>query len=614
MTFSASSQELKRWEGDPPALKEDLALIEAEANWKQDTLQFAFSTGKNDVSIKCSRESITLLVKSSPEERVSTLYHGLFKLGFLFPHPRWQISPSMKEALSHCGNTYSWKPSFKKRGFHLHTLHPNEWVKGFLEGDEKIATDMVRWLARNRQNLLDLSLMRPDFKETLLSLKKPFILAKNLGISRGVSIGATFQQQNSFKLIGFFKALTGYQDERSLIKGINKLSKSLDYDFLVMEIGTSEFTSTNYERTLSWLNAASEELVKSGKKLLTKIHVSTNQVSPQWGNFNFLPRFASKDIGVLPHTVMFYGLEDPKAPMYGNKNFHHLLTFIQEEKNQREVWYYPETSYWVGMDIDIPLLLTDYLSSRAADMKLTHEEGIDGHINFTSGHELGGWLLDWNVALNTDLDLAFDPLIGVKLLGEDETLWKDELDFQTKHFKNNQLISILSASNVQDELSSKHRIHTRKTIKEIAQSPLLRESEINKLEEAIKEAPLSFVKIKNNELRALLEVTHLRMEHSLLIRKALRFKPKSRDRITFLDKAKEIREEALERLQAVKKSYSRYPETNIFKKDKNVTSYDFGYLWTAMTLHFWEREELMIRKNSYSPFFLNIYNFIDILF
>ncbi len=615
LPIMASAYSVRKWTGSDETLSSDLILIQKKANWNQHSLSFSRNTDSetNQVQVQCNGSNIHLVVQSTANEHVSTLYHALFKMGFLFPHPRWQISPTEQQALSHCGKTFEWHPAFPERGFHLHTLHPNEWVKGFLEGDEEIALDMVRWLARNRQNVLDLSLMRPEWTKQKNSLKKPFALAKNLGITRGVSLGAAFQQQNSFKLVPMFEALSGRGDKVALLKSIHMLNKALDYDFMTMEIGTSEFTAMNYERALAWIDIAAAEMKKEGKKLFTKVHVSTNQIDPKWGNFNFLPRYASADVGVLPHTVMFYGLEDSNVPMYGNKNFFHMMTFMQEEKNHRDVWYYPETSYWVGMDADVPLFLTDYLRARASDMKLLHPEGIRGHFNFTSGQELGNWLFDWNVCLNSDLDLNFDPLAGLKLLGEDEAVWTKILDFQTKHFKENQLIAILSFSNVQDELSSGHRIHERKIIKEVAHSAVIRESEILKLETALKEVP-DLTEIKNEELRGMLKVTELRIHHALAVRKSLRFKPESQGRENLIREASKIRLEAKSILAGVRNTTSRYPSSNIFEKDKNITSYDFGYLWTAVTLHFWEREELMVKNNNYFPFFNNIYDVFDIVF
>ena len=610
----ANSGEVKQWNGVESIIKEDLKLILEKAHWDTKAVNFSFvDNDSNEVEIQCINQSIKILVRSSPSEKVSTFYHGLFKLGFLFPHPRWQITPLLTDALSHCGEIHQWRPSFSRRGFHLHTLHPNEWVKGFLEGDEQIAMDMIRWLARNRQNVIDLSLLRPQFDEQIRSLKNPLKLAKELGLSRGLSLGAVFQQQNSYKLLSFINSLTGRGDKKQLIEHTRFLIKNIDFDFLTMEIGTSEFTSLNYERALSWINIVSDELQKEGKKLFTKIHVSTNQVSPKWGNFNFLPRYSSTNVGVLPHTVMFYGLQDNYTPVYGNKNFHHMLKFIEEEKSKREVWYYPETSYWVGMDLDLPLMLTDYLKSRADDMLLMNEKGVPGHLNFTSGQELGSWLLDWNVALLSDSELAFDPLAGIKLLGEDEFTWKNILDFQTKHFKENQLISILSASNFQDEISSQNRIHERNTLKEISNSSILREEEILKLENALREVP-DLDRVKNIELKYMLNVTFLKISHALLMRKSLRYHPFSANRNLYLYKASEVRKLAQEYIDKVRKSFNRYPNAKIFEKDQNITSYDFGYLWTAANLHFWKREELMIKNNNFSPFYLNIYNFLDIVF
>src|SRR5690606_10082061 len=249
-----------------------------------------------------------------------------------------------------------------------------EWVKGFLEGVGTIAEDTVRWLARNRQNAIDLNLLKKNWVAQAASVNEAFLLAKDFGIIRGVSNGAALRQQNSWSMIPTLKAITGKGAEKSLLNSLRRLEKHVDYDFLSMEFGTSEFTAVNYERAISWMELTHEEMIKQNKKLFSKIHVSTNQNSKEYGNFNFLVQHSNPDIGILPHTVMFYGLYDDNVPMYGNKNFHHLLDFIQKEKNQREVWYYPETSYWIAMDMDVPLLLTDYLVARAVDMKNLHHE------------------------------------------------------------------------------------------------------------------------------------------------------------------------------------------------------------------------------------------------
>jgi hypothetical protein len=64
----------------------------------------------------------------------------------------------------------------------------------------------------------------------------------------------------------------------------------------------------------------------------------------------------------------------------------------------------------------------------------------------------------------------------------------------------------------------------------------------------------------------------------------------------------------------VTSQFSRYPEAHLFERGRNPTSYQFGYGWTAATLHFWEREERMARERRFSPFFMNIYDVWNVLF
>lgn len=613
LSFSSIAGEVRRYSGTDNVIQQDIELILKKAGWNEGKISFTNRPGtKNTVEISCHNGRIYLDTESVPHEKTSTIYHGLFKLGFLFPHPRMQISPTVAEAQTKCGKTYEWRPAFKYRGFHLHTLHPNEWVRGFLEGDKQIAIDTVRWHARNRQNVLQLTLLRPGFKKSLQYLQEPFALAKGLGITRGVSNGAALQQQNHWAFVPLLNATTGIGDDKKLRSSLNMLHQKLDFDFYSMEFGTSEFTAVNYDRALKWMKITDKIAKEQGKMLFGKIHVSTNQHHATYGNFNFLVRHAPKEIGLFPHTVMFYGLYDEKVPMYGNENFSHLLKFIQEEKSSRNIWYFPETSYWIGMDQDVPLYLTDYLKVRARDMEGLHNEGIEGHVNFSTGNEIGYWLFDWNLTLNTDLDQNFDPASGLKLLGENMSVWSPILAHQNKHFKLNQVIAIISACNIQDEIAPGHKIHERNTMKNLENSAPLREEEILKLETALAEAP-SIEGVRNEEMKMLLEVTHLRVRHALAVRKALRHPKKSEERIAQVAEASRLRVHALTIMKNFKEKYSRYPEANLWERRNDATSYNFGYLWTSGNLHFWKREEEQVRKANYNPFFMNIYNILDIL-
>jgi len=599
------------------AIKNDIQKVMQRAGFSTSSIQLNIEKSQkvesNTVKIECSENVIALNVSAKPHEWGATAYLGLQKMGFLFPHPRIQISPDQSKMMKACGQTFTWKPTFRYRGFHLHTMHPSEWVSGFLMGETKIANDLVRWLARNGQNVFDLNLLKQKKKTIYKNLKAPFALAKKLGVHPGISLGAALHQQNSYKLLGIIRALTGMGSVKKLKKGVNKLADNIDFDFFVMEAGTSEFTPVPYGKAMEWMEAAAEVLEERQRQLFIKVHVSTNQSNDQYGNFNFLPQYTNSNVGIFPHTVMFYGLYDKHVPMYGNDSFEHMLQFTEQEFKKRPTWYYPETSYFIGMDIDHPLFLTDYLTNRALDMKNLSKLGLEGQANFTTGHENGYWLFDWNLALLANSEFNFSPYAALDLLGEKRSTWEPIVEFQTKFIKDGELISILSAPNFQDELTKGHRIHERNIIKELVNDSKKLETEINKLVEALKEVPATDT-IQNEELRIMTEVTFLRIQHALQTRLALRHPKKSPARAEHLLKAQDIRLEATAKMMKIYFSYNRYPDSKVYEKwRKNPTAYDYGYGYPTRTLHFWKREEKQVEKEKFSPFFMNIYNVLDIV-
>ena len=605
------------------------------------------SNSVNEVTLTTS---LDLNISAKVEEITSTFYYGLCKLGFLFPHPRVQISPSSAEIKAKVGKSWRFEPLFAKRGFHLHTEHPNEWVKGFLEGDESISTDYVRWLARNQQNVFEVVLLRSVTKEkTAASLKSPFRLAKSFGIYVGISVSIEFQQQKSAHLATpvpgtdkLFPNVDLKAKTKEIEHNVKEYLQLIYFDFMSIDIGTTEFTSPSFDHELSLIEVVRSSLESSEKVLYCKVHCSTGQTDPKYGslNFNFIPKLADKRVGVLPHTVMFYGLQDKSAPVYGNKNFQDMLQFIKEQVNERPMWYYPETSYWVGIDMDIPLLLTDFLVSRSQDIDLVTKMGVKGQLTFTSGQSLGYWLFDYTVALQSScIEYKNDPYIALRLLGEDiDHVWKKEVQFQTEYIKNNNLLPILSSANPMDEvpLAPKNSgVLERNTIPELHKNIDLVESEISLLQDAVAHLPTyDITSIRNPELRILVEVTHLRIYHALYIRIALKdiiirgrlsvahhsskHDDPNSDKSIHLDKAQTIRLKAKDLIaKAVEINEKQYPTAKSFDKPfNNATSYDFGYLWTAKVLHFWEREELIIKDERFgglSSTFMNIYNPVSIL-
>jgi hypothetical protein len=111
----------------------------------------------------------------------------------------------------------------------------------------------------------------------------------------------------------------------------------------------------------------------------------------------------------------------------------------------------------------------------------------------------------------------------------------------------------------------------------------------------------------------MLQVTWIRIKHARLLREAFG-QPRDSDQWReLLDAATAERLKAKALLATVIHENDRYPEAQDFVPHDNPTSYQYGYLWPAASLHFWDREEQMIRQDDFSAFFMNIYDIERIL-
>lgn len=591
---------------EPAAVKADLGLILREARLPDGAVTFsrAASRAEAAVAVSCAGKSVALEVAAPDDEWGPAFYHGLFKLGFLFPHPRRQVSPSAAALRAACGARWTWRPRLKKRGFHLHTQHPNEWVAGFFEGKEEIAEDEVRWLARNRQNVLQLKALRTAGPA---KAAPAFRLARSLGISTGLEVSLCSVQQKSYRLLGGAWPLLGSlwkpAGARKAGRAVDALADALPLDYLSIELGSSEFTPTPASATRAWLEGASAAAATRGLAVFTKVHVS--------GEFNKLAAEADPGVGVQVHTVMPFGLDDP-APVYGRTGFADLKEFLLEQKTRRTAWYYPETSYFIGVDIDVPLLLTAYLTSRAADMDLLARSGVEGQVDFTSGQELGYWLFDWNVTLLADGDAKDGALEGLRLLREPLTPWKRELAWQKEFIMDAGLLPALGAANLMDEIPMMPRVLSRRLLRELAREKEALAAETAALERAAAAMPSADF-VKDPELRAVLELTHARVRHALALRRALAFPRGSPERAAELSRASRLRAKALP-IAELAASLGRYPEARLFERRRDATSYRYGYGFPAATLFFWERDEAVVERGTLNPLFRSLYEPLAILF
>ena len=76
----------------------------------------------------------------------------------------------------------------------------------------------------------------------------------------------------------------------------------------------SEFHKPSCSEMLRWMNETAIYADQAhGLTVSIKVHCSTAQTCPEFNdlNFNFLPELATTKMGVSPHTVQFYELDDP---------------------------------------------------------------------------------------------------------------------------------------------------------------------------------------------------------------------------------------------------------------------------------------------------------------
>lgn len=569
---------------------------------------------KTQTQLLCRKNEMALIVSAPTEEQSSAAYAALRDMGFLFPHPRKRLLPSTAQVMKFCGKTFSWSPRLKDRGFHIHLQHPSEWVDGFLMDHGQIATDLMWWLVHNQQNVLQIQMIQMPDQQIVEKLNPLVQDARRLGLNVGLSFSFAMIQQHSFRLIPAWRDILDIGTVESLKTRLEQIATMVPMDFMAFELGSSEFTSSKEPRTIAWMNAAAEVMAKHGAKVMMKSHSSSNQVSLKYGNFNFLPKYAEDNVGTEPHTVYFYSLQDELAPMYGRKSFIDMKDYLLAQSKVRPTWYFPETSYWVGMDQDIPIFLTDYLIARTEDVDFLQENHVTGQVDFTTGQELGSWLFDWQVALLADSRSRGKPMYALELLGEDLTLWQSILDWQHEYFKKRQIVQMISSSNLMDEFSPLlAKIHERQLIRELWAEPATNHAQIQLLEEALARAP-SFQGVRDPELCAMLEITKLRIAHALELRYAIADRQNGSSAEVHLTKAAHLRERAQLLMDQAILHFNRYPESWIYQVHDNPTSYPYGYLWPAANLHFWKREEAQVRDHIRNPFFMNIYNPLRLLF
>ena len=596
--------------------------------------------------------TITLRLETASPEGVAAGLYGLLqeKLGFSFYHPRESIIPPLNNWPLPERFSFAGTPRFEKRGFHLHTQHPTELTEQLHNPLHPNAFEDVKsyidWLARNGQNSFQFFLLREvDRKLWPAHARRIVEYAHRRGIRCGIEISLSMIQQQAFQAITLLRPFPSYQKQ---VDGTLAWLFQAPWDYLSLDVTLGEHLPF-LDRLLPDVQMHIEQQVE--KRYGARLMYATHVISSNSGMKVRRPKLPGS--GIMIHTVMCYSASEAKAPVYGNQNQRFMLEAAIDESKRRETWYWPESSYWVGFDSSVPLLLLPYLDARWSDIGTMAGVGVSGHLTFTSGWEWGYWLIDWSIARwswqlkDNDNVRSTSPLSRLaELCGDRELrrLMEQALTLQNTYLKDKELLRFMSALTPFSELPhpfdkpfqpepefrygwllneaspAEASLALTRPIANLEKYALQMDGVVNLLESRIAHLRGAMM-IGETQLRLLAELerglraTSLRASHRALTLRALLAKrgehagklDHSRVSEPLLKKAQLVRQQAQDLVKRQESIY-RYPVNQVARRRISMTAYPFGYLYPASNLFFWEREEEQVRHERFDALFMNLWD------
>jgi hypothetical protein len=211
------------------------------------------------------------------------VYEWLHTLGVRFVHPEQTFVPSRSDVPSELPKPERGvrEPSFALRGFHLHTQHPLELLEALLEDDAaevERAHRYIDWLVANKQNVLQWILLdsvpQAEWKAQAARVTE---YAHRRGVKVFAETSFTSEQQNAHRLIDPADAI---EDLQQLRDGIDSVLEA-GFDGLAINLGSSEFSETDAEETIGWMNeGASHALEQHGVPFFVVNHVPAGLFVP----------------------------------------------------------------------------------------------------------------------------------------------------------------------------------------------------------------------------------------------------------------------------------------------------------------------------------------------
>ncbi len=636
-----------------------LNTVCAPNNFQQQATVPYYSYPEHDFKWSASAVSdkIIYTLEAGCWQGVSFALYALLQeqLGFRFYHPRETIIPQLQQNNFPVFNSFEGNALFDKKGFHLHTQHPLELTEQLHNGTLPNALEDIKeylnWLVRNGQTYFEFCLLESIDRKVWNEHAKAIVeYGHRRGLIMGIDLSLHMIQQKSFQL--YKTPPKSFRNKKKQIEENLLWLLEGGWDILNVEFATAEFVGGNRKKKellrlhiIDWLKQ------NSHAKLMGRKHVvkdENERLAKETLQMDSAQNALDKERGILIHTVMFYDMTEPQAPVYENKNLQHMYEQLLKEKEVRETWYYPESAYWITFDNSIPMFLLPYLKARLSDMDTCIKHKIPGHITFSSGWEWGYWLFDWSIArwswqykVNGKVQPRH-PLDAVALLFNNNenilSLMQQQLSLQQTYLKDSNLIQWLTAMTVTDEmpfgLSQNYQPRPPYFYKDISNNipaeivtqlqqhtlPLLKSFAASTFQlcENLKQFSEEKQQHILNEWIDGLEITGHRALHRyntlsfLLERREAAINKEKYSNTFFIDEAGKVRNNAQQIVKHRETKY-RYPVDLLGRKKYSHTAYQYGYLYPVSNLHFWNREEQQALQNKWHFRFMSIWDVFKIV-
>lgn len=414
-----------RFVGDPGL--HAVVVDDPAAEWKRRGGAVVALTTRADCT-DCYRvdgEGTRLLVSGGDTLGVQYgLWHALELLGYRFLHPWKSVVPKTPQAAPAAELGVEHAPDMKKRrGLHLHTLHPIEalydfWVPG--EANLEGAQRTIDFLIKNRGNYIQWAALDDVQQDDAVTdawrahTRAITAFAHAHGVQTGVQIQLFGQSnlQNAFDLID-----DGPLDPvLELRRRLHVLLDGNGFDVTCLSFG--EFFAADPAAFVDQVNVAYDEMkaAQPSLEVTALIHVGNydNLRVTFMGErllYYFLVKFANPAIVPWIHTTMYYNLYEDAGGAYLHDRFDEHRAFLEAKLAAGQpAGYLPENAYWIAFDNDVPTFLPLYVRSRWLDVDRLGASGhLDDHVIFSTGWEWGYWLEDVAVLrMNYEKPAAWD--------------------------------------------------------------------------------------------------------------------------------------------------------------------------------------------------------------